>query len=163
MANSFGWTQEMVDAHNARVGGVGKRGTEIKTVKQAIGILQPGLTEPTAPVVLHGGLGFEPRTSKDESKLNKTERTFLQYLRKLPGISHIGIQGITFKIGDDCRYTPDFSALKDCSQLYLYEVKGFMRDDALVKLKVCARMYPWAILNLVRKDNAGWNIKIVEP
>jgi hypothetical protein len=58
-------------------------------------------------------------------------------------------------------YMPDF-LVAECMEypvmrLTLVEVKGFMRDDAAVKLKVAASLYPHFRWLLVRRERvAGW-------
>jgi len=79
----------------------------------------------------------------DEEKLNKTERGWLGVLRTRPEIVHIGIQDHTLKLADNCRYTPDFMSLDADGQVTFWEVKGFFRDDAKVKVKVAARKFPF--------------------
>lgn len=98
--------------------------------------------------------------STDEAKLNKLERAFLAWLRSTSP-PWIGIQCITLKLADDCRYTPDFWTL-GCS-LHAHEVKGFMRDDARVKLKVAARMYPMIQFTLVERIKGEWKFTDVKP
>jgi len=44
-----------------------------------------------------------------------------------------------------------------------YEVKGFMRDDAAVKLKVAASLYPWIKFHLVTRKKGEWIIQEVLP
>ncbi len=100
--------------------------------------------------------------SPDESKLNKTERAYLQVLRA-GGFHFVGIQNITLKLGDDCRYTPDFNHLDEDGRLIFSEVKGFMRDDALVKLKVAARVFSIFQFVLVRKNGSGWDVSEIKP
>ena len=91
--------------------------------------------------------------SKDVQKLNKTERAFLEYLRR----EHrwIGVQCLTLKLGDDCRYTPDLWT-HGSDGFTAWEVKGFWRDDAKVKIKVAARIYPMIRFIVVSKDRDGW-------
>ena len=104
------------------------------------------------------------RPSTDEEKLNKTERAYLQYLRLSEIWSWIGIQCVTLKLANDTRYTPDFFVIGSQSgQVVAKEVKGFFRDDAKVKIKVAARMFPWISFELVRKDGHGWKIEHVNP
>ena len=108
------------------------------------------------------------RESTDVQKLNKTERRFYEYLWARIPFRYLGVQSITLKIGDDCRYTPDFVTMTsnvNGMEIYAWEVKGFMRDDALVKLKVAARMYQWICFKLVRwnKETVSWDIKDVKP
>lgn len=86
----------------------------------------------------------------DQLKLNKTEKAYHEWL-KLQGHPWIGVQCITLKLGDDCRYTPDFWVLDRHGQLIAREVKGFWRDDAKVKIKVAARMYPFIRFDVVTK------------
>lgn len=98
----------------------------------------------------------------DEAKLNKTEAEYLMYIRCL-GFAWIGVQNITLKLGHDCRYTPDFVTVDKNGHLDVREVKGFFRDDAKVKIKVAARMFPWMTFQVVRKAKTGWEHQIVKP
>jgi hypothetical protein len=93
--------------------------------------------------------------STDEARLNKTERAFLTHLRITKQCA-IHIQDMTLKLGHDCRYTPDFVTF---DPLTAWEVKGFMRDDAAVKLRVAARMFPCIKFVLVTKQNGAWIYK----
>lgn len=102
------------------------------------------------------------KPSKDESSLNKTEAEYLAGLR-MDRYPFIGIKSITLKIGDDCRYTPDFVTYSIDRGVCLHEVKGFMRDDALVKMKVVARMFPFWRLLLARKVKGAWSVTEVDP
>lgn len=94
--------------------------------------------------------------SKDEEKLNKLERAWLTNLRAC-NYPLLWIQSITLKLGDDCRYTPDFVVLTPDGKLVAYETKGFMRDDALVKIKVAARQFPMIGFVVVRREKGVWH------
>lgn len=77
--------------------------------------------------------------------MNKLETSFamLQESRKRAGkIVLWRYERFTLKLADDTRYTPDFYVLELDGSVSLIEVKGFMRDDALVKLKVAASQFP---------------------
>lgn len=98
-------------------------------------------------------------------KMNKTEAAYgltLEALQRVGRIREYHFQGLTLKLADDCRYTPDYFVVRDDWTCELHEVKGFMRDDALVKLKVCARMYPFVVM-LARKDGVGFRVDPVSP
>lgn len=100
------------------------------------------------------------KPTTDEAKLNKTEAAFLAVLQKgMVGVRHswVGVQNITLKLADDTRYTPDFFGLCEDGNLIAYEVKGFFRDDAKVKIKVAARMFPWIRFVLVRKEGGQFS------
>lgn len=94
--------------------------------------------------------GILTKSTTDEDKLNKTERLFLEFLKR-GRHEWVGMHCMTLKLADDCRYTPDFWAV-DNGKLTAFEVKGFFRDDAKVKIKVAARMFPWIEFVLVRKN-----------
>lgn len=55
---------------------------------------------------------------------------------------HIRYESLRFKLADKTTYTPDFMVIMSTGEIALYEVKGFWRDDARVKIKVAAEMYP---------------------
>lgn len=102
------------------------------------------------------------RPSKDERGLNRTESAYLAHLRARTGHDWVGIQCFTLKLADDVRYTPDFWTVER-GALIAHEVKGFFRDDARVKLRVAARMYPFITFMLVRRDKREWKIEEVAP
>jgi hypothetical protein len=104
---------------------------------------------------------FEIKPSTDEAKLNKTEKAWLEELRRR-GVVNIGIQDVTFKLGADLRYTPDFNALINGRWVY-WEVKGFMRDDARVKLLAAARKYRHLDFVLVTREKGHWIETEVRP
>lgn len=87
-------------------------------------------------------------------KLNKTEAAWGDWLRAAFPSCAIHEQSVTLRLANGCRYTPDFAVL-DASgpgAVSIYEVKGFMRDDAAVKIKVAAAQFPaWAFWLVWRK------------
>jgi len=79
--------------------------------------------------------------------MNKAERMALEWLRaRYPSAACIR-EGITLRLANGVRYTPDFAV---CSHrtTTLYEVKAMrgnrvhVEDDSAVKLKVAAREWP---------------------
>ena len=146
MSNPFkDWTMQQVAAHNAKVSSVAS-------------VLEP---EAPASVPSKPAVNFEVRPSSDEQKLNKTERAYLQALRR-DGHPWIGIQNITLKLADDTRLTPDFTYIENGAFVFV-DVKGFQREDALIKMKVAARQFPWAQFRIVKREGAGWDARDVRP
>lgn len=107
--------------------------------------------------------------------LNKTEAAFYEHLKaQWPGAKVLP-QSFTLKIGNGVRYTPDFAVITDATnghptpvcEFRFYEVKGFMRDDAAVKLKVAASLFPLFGFHLVtkrpKKLGGGWDVQFVLP
>jgi hypothetical protein len=103
--------------------------------------------------------------SGEEAKLNRTEREYLAMLRAAHGATEwVGTQCLTLKLGDDCRYTPDFIVLDNAGVLWAHETKGgFTRDDALVKLKTAARKFSWIRFVLATKKGGVWQTKEISP
>jgi len=99
--------------------------------------------------------------STDEEKLNKTEKAYYDFLRGL-GAQWIGIQNITFKLAHDTRFTPDFTVI-DQGHMRCIDVKGFQREDALIKIKVAARLFPFTKFIIVKRGKGGWNHQEVTP
>jgi|ERR1041384_4049024 hypothetical protein len=109
------------------------------------------------------------RIRQSAKPLNKLEREFEQRLRD----RHSGVvmtQAITFRLANGVRYTPDFIVFDQWNlggelayELTAYEVKGFMRDDANVKLKVAASAFPQICWNLAWKENREWKEQAVIP
>lgn len=80
-------------------------------------------------------------------EMNKTEAEYFRHLegRKLLGeVIWYGFEAITFKLGKDCRYTPDFVVQLSDGMLEAHEVKGFWADDAKVKIRLAAEKFPFA-------------------
>jgi len=93
--------------------------------------------------------------------MNKTERAYADYLytqqlAKLIIAYHY--EPIKLKLADRTYYTPDFLVITP-HQFEFHEVKGFMRDDANVKLKVAANKYPWFSFKLVKRQGKQWIIR----
>ena len=114
------------------------------------------------------------RIRQNSAGLNKTEQAFYDYLkaREDPGVLRTVLphEAITLKLANGCRFTPDFVVAYHCPmreqvELVAYEVKGFMRDDAAVKIKVAATAFPWITFHLVTRlpgGGGGWAISEVQ-
>lgn len=78
--------------------------------------------------------------------MNETERKRgieLEALKRDGRIRDWWFERVTLKLGDDCRYTPDFAIIENDGTLRFEETKGgFVREDAWVKIKVAARQFP---------------------
>lgn len=114
----------------------------------------PVVTEPVR-------VGFKERPSRMEDGLNKTEKRFLAILRGRH--ANVRIQAITLLLADACRYTADFSVTTP-ERLTFYEVKGgFVREDAWIKLKAAARLYPEFTFIMAQYKGGTWTEKEIKP
>src|SRR5579872_339508 len=109
--------------------------------------------------------------SHTPGKMNKTEAAFAQHLDLLVKAGEINqwfFEQITLKLAADCRYTPDYSVIRNDVEsdptwaLTFYEVKArrkgrmFAEDDSKVKIKVAASMFPFRFFYAVPKSNGDW-------
>ena len=86
--------------------------------------------------------------------MNKLEANYamgLEAQKRAGKITLWRYERLTLKLADDTRYTPDFYVLYPDGTVQLIETKGFMRDDARVKLRVAATQYPEFEFILVQK------------
>ena len=71
-------------------------------------------------------------------------------------------EGVKLRLADATFYTPDYVVMLADSTMEVHEVKGFWRDDARVKIKVAAEMYPFrfiAVSQRPKRDGGGWEIE----
>lgn len=97
--------------------------------------------------------------------MNKTEQSYanqLELLKNTGVILWYKFEGIKFRLADNTFYTPDFSVMNANGEMEIHEVKGFWQDDARVKIKVAADMYPFkfkAVTAKTKKNGGGWAIE----
>jgi len=102
---------------------------------------------------------------KPRGEMNKLERSYsqqLDLLRLAGDLQAWRYESITLRLADRCSYTPDFAVVMASGEIEFHETKGFMRDDALVKLKVAARTFPWFTFRLVRREKGAWQIEEIK-
>lgn len=91
-------------------------------------------------------------------QMNKLEAAYAARLEslKLAGeIADYRFECVKFKLADKTFYTPDFMVLRPDGTFELHEVKGFWEDDARVKIKVAAELYPFKFI-AARKVKGAW-------
>ncbi|AZW22933.1 hypothetical protein AZ19_1734 [Bordetella bronchiseptica E012] len=97
--------------------------------------------------------------------MNKTEQAYAAYLNQLQTVGGIlwhKFEGMKLRLADNTFYTPDFAVMRPDGQIELHEVKGFWQDDARVKIKVAADMYPFKFLAIkarAKKNGGGWEVE----
>jgi hypothetical protein len=68
-------------------------------------------------------------------------------------------EAVTLKLAHDTRYTPDFMVMESDGTITFIECKGFWREDAKVKIKVAAEMYPMFRFRAVRYSKKMWHVE----
>ena len=96
-------------------------------------------------------------------QMNKTEEAYGKHLQALQHAGEVAwfkFEGVKLRLADNTFYSPDFAVMLASGEMVMMEVKGFMTDDANVKIKVAADMYPFRFF-LVRKraqkDGGGFS------
>lgn len=96
-------------------------------------------------------------------KMNKTESKYCQKLELLKRAGEVidyVFEPFGMKLTDKTYYHPDFLVVYK-NRFEIIEVKGFMRDDAAVKLKIAKAKFPWFQFKLViwNSETKGFNEK----
>ena len=125
------WTPEQLDAHKKRATAPKALTPQART--QALGRLPVGT-------------------------MNKTEAA---YARQLEAEKHAGtvlwyaFEVLKFRLADNTFYSPDFAVMLADGVIQIHEIKGHWTDDARVKIKVAARMFPFQFI-AIKKAGSGW-------
>jgi hypothetical protein len=111
-----------------------------------------------------------------EPGMNKTEARYGQELELRKRVGEIlwyCFEGMKFRLADNTFYTPDFAVLTADGMLQCHEIKGTemvrsnngihyararAEDDAKVKVKVAAEMYPITFFVAHFTREGGWTL-----
>jgi hypothetical protein len=94
--------------------------------------------------------------------MNKTEAEYSAFLnlRRMAGeVAWFKFEAVTLRLAKATTYKPDFLVMLADGSLECHEVKGFWQDDARVKIKVAAELYPFrfrAFKPRPKKSGGGW-------
>ena len=121
------------------------------------------------------------RGRKPPGKMNSTEQAYSAHLeaRKMAGeILGWWFEGITLKLGPDCRFNPDFLIQLADGTLELHDTKARMKktakdgsayfkplieDDARAKLSVTAGMFPFSVFTAYKNpDGTSWQVEEIK-
>lgn len=122
--------------------------------------LRRNSTDVSAPPFMlpNNQAGCFARGRMPPGKMNRTESAYADYLesRKHGGdVLWWKFEGIKLRLVDSTFYTPDFDVLLKSGHIEIHETKGFWRDDARVKIKVAASIYPFKFI-AIKKTKSGW-------
>lgn len=101
-------------------------------------------------------------------QMNKTEAAYAAHLearRRAGEIAWIKFEGVKLRLADNTFYSPDFAVMCADGVLEMHEVKGslnYIQEDAKVKIKVAAEMYPFQFILVApkpKKEGGGWDVK----
>ena len=139
---------------------------EYERLRKGGDALAPSKRSGTAPVASTAG-AKKPRMNKWEC-----EYALELEARKHAGeILWYGFEALKLRLADGTYYTPDFAVLAKTkayalgaewvpgeTAMHFVEIKGFLRDDANVKFKVAAELFPFELFMYTRKKGGGWEL-----
>lgn len=104
---------------------------------------------------------------KAHGEMNKLEAAYAAELerRKRAGeVERWLYEAVKLRLADRTFYTPDFFVVLPDGEVQVHEAKGFMQDDAAVKLKVAAATFPFAFYLVkakLKRDGGGFTVEEV--
>jgi hypothetical protein len=99
-------------------------------------------------------------------QMNKTEAAYaglLEGLKQSGQVQWYRFEGLKLRLADKTFYTPDFAVMRNDGVMECHECKGFWQDDARVKIKVAAEMYPFRFMaakQRSKKSGGGWEYEV---
>lgn len=104
------------------------------------------------------------------SKLNKTETKFshrLEAMKRAGDIVDWRFEALKFRLADMTTYTPDFLVIGTDGSITLIDTKAYWKkagkvgitEDANVKVKVVADLYPWFAFQTAWEQGGLWQFK----
>ena len=97
--------------------------------------------------------------------MNKLEASYslqLEARKRLGEILWWRYEAVKLRLAPKTFLTPDFMVMLANGEIEIHETKGWMQDDAAVKLKVAADQYPFRFILVRYRNNAeGWSFEEV--
>lgn len=98
----------------------------------------------------------------DADRMNKTETRYAELLetqRRAGKILFWRYESVKFRLADRTWYTPDFYIMRPDGTIEIHETKGWMEEDANVKIKTTAELFPEFVFVLVKERSGKWEYK----
>lgn len=111
-------------------------------------------TEKAAPVVAKAA-------KQDPRKMNKLEAAYaarLQMEKAQGRVLYWSYESVKLRLADKTWYTPDFFVIVADGTAEVHETKGFWHDDARVKIKVAADLFPFRFI-AIQKIKGQWSFE----
>lgn len=102
--------------------------------------------------------------------MNHTEEKYARYLESRRMVGEIrwwAYEALKLRLADKTYYTPDFLVVANDLALECHEVKSFWKsagragweEDARVKIKACAEIFPLKFVAAVLMQDGGWQFE----
>lgn len=99
----------------------------------------------------------EHRPTRGMNKLEGDWSIVLEARRRAGELLRWDHEPEKLKLADATYYVPDFRVQLPDGTIEFHECKGFMRDDAAVKLKTAAALHPYTF-RLVTRKRGAWTV-----
>lgn len=99
---------------------------------------------------------------RKRSRMNKLETAYAQLLdlrKHACEVAWWAFEAIKLRLADGTFYTPDFCVIVPSGALEFHETKGFWRDDARVKIKVAAELFPHFTFRALTRKKGEWRVE----
>lgn len=96
-----------------------------------------------------------------QGQMNKTEARYSERLERMKQMGEVlwyRFEGVKLRLADKTFYSPDFFVMRANGEMEVHEVKGFMMDDANVKIKIAADSYPFRFYLVKAVKGNQWSI-----
>jgi len=95
--------------------------------------------------------------------MNKLEQAWFEKIKQDLFTAKVYVQAMKFKLCNGVTYCPDFVVVQHAGHMICYETKGFMRDDAAIKIKMAAKEFPNFTWILAWKESNEWKTQTIFP
>jgi hypothetical protein len=105
----------------------------------------------------------QAKATKRADGMNKLEAAWAEELEKQKQNGEIVFYRYSpcgLRLADKTFYHPDFLVIEANGTVRFDETKGFMRDDANVKIKVAASQFPF-VFRLIKRKGKSWEITTI--
>lgn len=113
----------------------------------------------SSPTPSPNAIVIDNERSAFRSKLEEAYSRYLHGLLLAGDIRHYRYEPIRFNLAPNTTITPDFQVVLRDGTMEFHEVKGWAREDAMAKLKICARLYPEWKFWLVQRKRSVWDLR----
>lgn len=148
----------------------GMRRLVVSTDRAAADALVRDRIEPRAynpPAKTTGDQVARGRPRHVAGEMNKTEAAYAAELeaRKAAGeVAWWAFESVKLRLAKNTTLTVDFFVMLANGELEAHEVKGgHWEDDARVKVKVAAELYPFRFLAVQKVAGGGWKVETFSP
>lgn len=100
-----------------------------------------------------------PNPSRRMNELETAYAERLQILKAAGEIVAYWFENFKVRMADRTWYTPDFLVVTSDLTIEIHEVKGHWKDDARVKWKTCAELYPIFKWLAIQRKKGEWKVE----